>query len=67
MERPVLTPTERVAIMAIDFELTPEQKKLKYDTREFALEVVKPCAEKGDRETDAQKAFGAMMANRRSW
>src|SRR5215469_5172080 len=46
--------------MAIDFELTPGQKKLKYDTREFAQEVVKPCAEKGDRETDAQKAFGAM-------
>jgi alkylation response protein AidB-like acyl-CoA dehydrogenase len=46
--------------MAIDFELTPEQKKLKYDIREFAQEVVKPCAEKGDREPGAQKAFGAM-------
>ncbi|MDP3891242.1 acyl-CoA dehydrogenase family protein [Nocardioides sp.] len=46
--------------MAIDFELTAEQKKLKYDVREFAQEVVKPCAERGDRETDPQKAFQAM-------
>jgi alkylation response protein AidB-like acyl-CoA dehydrogenase len=46
--------------MAIDFELTAAQKKLKYDIREFAREVVKPCAERGDREADPQKAFTAM-------
>lgn len=40
--------------MAIDFELTAEQKKLRYDVR--AQEVVKPCAAKGDREPDPQKA-----------
>jgi alkylation response protein AidB-like acyl-CoA dehydrogenase len=43
--------------MGIDFELTSEQMALKYDVREFAQEVVKPCAEKGDRETDPQQAF----------
>lgn len=46
--------------MSIDFEMTAEQKKLKYQVREFAQEVVKPCAEKGDAATDPQDAFVAM-------
>lgn len=46
--------------MAIDFEFTAEQRKLKYQVREFAREVVKPCAEKGDAAADAQEAFVAM-------
>jgi alkylation response protein AidB-like acyl-CoA dehydrogenase len=46
--------------LAIDFELTSEQKKLKYQIREFSREIVRPCAEKGDRETDPQKAFTSM-------
>lgn len=46
--------------MGIDFELSTEQKKLKRDIREFAREVVRPCAQRGDRETDPQKAFMAM-------
>lgn len=46
--------------MAIDFELTSEQKNLKYTIREFAQEVVKPCAAKGDAEPDPQAAFVAM-------
>jgi alkylation response protein AidB-like acyl-CoA dehydrogenase len=43
--------------MGIDFELTSQQMTLKYDVREFAQEVGKPCAERGDRETDPQQAF----------
>lgn len=46
--------------MAIDFELTPEQRKLKKLVREFAREVVKPCAAKGDAASDPQAAFLAM-------
>lgn len=46
--------------MSIDFEMTQEQKKLKYEIREFAQEVVKPCAEKGDAAADPQDAFVAM-------
>ncbi|MGF1477117.1 MAG: acyl-CoA dehydrogenase family protein [Geminicoccaceae bacterium] len=46
--------------MSIDFEMTAEQKKLKYQVREFAQEVVKPCAERGDAATDPQEAFVAM-------
>lgn len=46
--------------MAIDFDLTADQKALKYSIREFAREVVKPCAEAGDRATDPQEAFTAM-------
>ncbi len=46
--------------MSIDFEMTAEQKKLKYQVREFAQDVVRPCAEKGDAEPDPQAAFVAM-------
>ncbi len=46
--------------MSIDFELTDDQKKLKYDVREFAREVLRPTAERADRLTDPQEAFIAM-------
>ncbi|UWR24597.1 acyl-CoA dehydrogenase family protein [Sulfitobacter sp. S190] len=46
--------------MAIDFEMTSQQRKLKYDMREFAHEVVAPCAERGDASPDPQDAFLAM-------
>ncbi|WP_281689042.1 acyl-CoA dehydrogenase family protein [Pseudonocardia thermophila] len=46
--------------MSIDFELTAEQKKLKYGMREFAQEVVRPAAERADALTDPQEAFLAM-------
>lgn len=46
--------------MSIDFEFTAEQKKLKYDTREFAREVLRPAAERADGLTDPQEAFVAM-------
>jgi alkylation response protein AidB-like acyl-CoA dehydrogenase len=46
--------------VSIDFELTDEQKKLKYEVREFAREVVRPAAEQADRLTDPQDAFRAM-------
>jgi nitroalkane oxidase len=44
----------------IDFDLTPEQRKLKYSAREFALEVLRPAAEYADRLPDPQDAFRAM-------
>lgn len=46
--------------MAIDFEMTPRQRKLKYDAREFAREVLRPVAERADAIGDAQAAFVAM-------
>jgi alkylation response protein AidB-like acyl-CoA dehydrogenase len=46
--------------MAIDFEMTPRQRKLKYDAREFAREVLRPNAERADRLVDPQAAFVAM-------
>ena len=46
--------------MAIDFEMTPRQRKLKYDAREFAREVVRPAAERADAIADPQEAFVAM-------
>jgi alkylation response protein AidB-like acyl-CoA dehydrogenase len=46
--------------MAIDFEMTPRQRKLKYDTREFAREVLRPAAERADALVDPQEAFVAM-------
>lgn len=46
--------------MSIDFELSAEQKKLKYQVREFAREVVKPLSEKGDAAPDPQDAFVTM-------
>jgi alkylation response protein AidB-like acyl-CoA dehydrogenase len=44
----------------VDFELTAEQKKLKYETREFAREVLRPAAEAADAQPDPQEAFRAM-------
>src|SRR4051794_33753438 len=46
--------------MAIDFEMTPRQRKLKYGAREFAREVLRPSAERADRLVDPQAAFVAM-------
>ena len=46
--------------MAIDFEMTPRQRKLKYDAREFAREVLRPVAERADALADPQEAFVAM-------
>lgn len=46
--------------MPIDFDLTAEQKKLKYEAREFAREVLRPAAERADALPDAHEAFRAM-------
>lgn len=46
--------------MGVDFELTSEQKKLKYKTREFARDVLRPAAEMADAQPDPQEAFRAM-------
>lgn len=46
--------------MSIDFEFTADQRKLKYDVREFAREVLRPAAERADRLADPQDAFAAM-------
>lgn len=46
--------------MSIDFELSADQKKLKYDVREFAREVLRPAAERADAMTDPQAAFAAI-------
>ena len=45
--------------MAIDFAMTPRQRKLKYDAREFAREVLRPVAERADALADPQAAFVA--------
>jgi alkylation response protein AidB-like acyl-CoA dehydrogenase len=44
----------------IDFDLSPDQRKLKDTAREFALEVLRPAAERADTLPDAQDAFRAM-------
>jgi alkylation response protein AidB-like acyl-CoA dehydrogenase len=44
----------------IDFELTAQQKRLKYETREFAREVLQPAVEAADAQPDPQEAFLAM-------
>ena len=46
--------------MAIDFEMTPRQRKLKYDAREFARDLLRPVAERADVIVDPQEAFVAM-------
>ena len=46
--------------MAVDFELTSAQKKLKGKAREFAREVLRPAAERADALPDPQEAFVAM-------
>ncbi len=47
-------------LLPVDFELTPDQKKLKYEAREFAQEVLRPAAESADALPDPQDAFAAM-------
>jgi hypothetical protein len=42
--------------MAIDFEMTPRQRKLKADAREFAREVLRPMSERADAIADPQEA-----------
>jgi nitroalkane oxidase len=46
--------------VTVDFDLTPTQVKLKYDTREFAREVLRPLAELADAHPDPQQAFRMM-------
>jgi alkylation response protein AidB-like acyl-CoA dehydrogenase len=46
--------------MAVDFELTPAQLKLKRDTRQFAREVLRPAVELADAHPDPQEAFRLM-------
>ncbi|NMO94095.1 acyl-CoA dehydrogenase family protein [Actinomycetospora sp. TBRC 11914] len=46
--------------MPIDFDLTPDQRKLKDTAREFAREVLRPAAEHADALPDPQDAFRAM-------
>jgi alkylation response protein AidB-like acyl-CoA dehydrogenase len=46
--------------MAIDFEMTARQRELKYSTREFAREVLRPAAERADALADPQESFAAM-------
>lgn len=46
--------------MPIDFDLTADQKKLKYSAREFAREVVRPASEFADALPDPHEAFRAM-------
>ncbi|MQA13039.1 MAG: acyl-CoA dehydrogenase [Pseudonocardiaceae bacterium] len=41
----------------MDFTLSPEQKKVQLDTREFAENVLAPCVRDADREPDPLKAF----------
>ena len=45
--------------MAIDFELTSEQKMLQKTAREFAQEILKPIVEEWESHPDTQKAFVA--------
>jgi len=44
----------------VDFDLTPAQRTLKYDTREFAREVLRPVAQAADAHADPQQAFRMM-------
>jgi nitroalkane oxidase len=43
--------------MAIDFTLSPEQKKVQLDARDFAENVLAPVVRDADREPDPLKAF----------
>lgn len=46
--------------MAIDFELTQEQRMLQKTARDFSQEVLKPHVATADAEPDPQKAFAMM-------
>jgi alkylation response protein AidB-like acyl-CoA dehydrogenase len=52
--------SEEGYVVAVDFELTSAQKKLKYTMREFAREVLRPASELADLMADPQEAFCAM-------
>ena len=43
--------------MAIDFTLSPEQKKVQMDARDFAENVLAPVVRDADAEPDPLKAF----------
>jgi alkylation response protein AidB-like acyl-CoA dehydrogenase len=43
--------------MAIDFTLSPEQKKVQLETRQFAQNVLAPIVQEADREPDPLRAF----------
>ena len=43
--------------MAIDFTLSPEQKKVQMDARDFAESVLAPVVRDADAEPDPLKAF----------
>lgn len=47
--------------MAVDFDLTDDQRALKRRAREFAVEVLRPVAERADALADPQQAFRAML------
>jgi len=46
--------------VAIDFTLSPYQKKLQRNAREFALDILSPLVRPADDEPDPQKAFAMM-------
>jgi nitroalkane oxidase len=46
--------------MAIDFTLTPAQRKLQQNAREFALDILQPLVRIADEEPDTQKAFQSL-------
>ena len=43
--------------MAIDFTLTPEQKRLQADVRDFAVNVLAPAVREADAERDPMRGF----------
>jgi alkylation response protein AidB-like acyl-CoA dehydrogenase len=43
--------------MSIDFTMSPEQRKLMYDVREFSQQVLKPAVAAADAEPDPLKGF----------
>ena len=46
--------------MPVDFDLTPAQRRVKQDTREFAREVLRPLTQLADAHPDPQQAFAMM-------
>jgi alkylation response protein AidB-like acyl-CoA dehydrogenase len=46
--------------MTIDFTLTPNQKRLQRNAREFAIEVLQPLVRAADEEPDTQRAFAML-------
>lgn len=52
--------------MAIGFDLTPKQRKLKQRAREFAVDLLRPAAERADAIADPQQSFRTMQPIYRS-